>query len=318
MNHQKSGPMPDLAPDPLSSVVALLKPRPDISKMVVAGGRWQVERHHMASPFYAAVVEGRARLMVNDQEPVMLQAGDFVLVPAMDSFTMTSEVPPPSGAARRPMETGPGIFRLGPADGPVEMRALVGHCHFGAPDRALLISLLPRMIHISGQDRLMALVGVIHDETRADRPARTMILERLLEVMMIEALRSSAGHDLPPGLLSGLSDPRLAAALHRIHADTDSPLTVTGLSREAGLSRSAFFDRFRSALGCTPMEYARTWRMAVARDLLLRGDLTNAEIAHRVGYGSASAFAMAFVRHEGTSPGVFAERHAKAQRDQNF
>jgi AraC-like DNA-binding protein len=315
MVHQKSEQMPDHAPDPLSRVVALLKPRPDISKMVVAGGRWQVERNEVASPFYAAIVEGRARLTVQGQEPVLLKAGDFVLVPSMDSFTMTSEVPPPPGAARRPLETGPGIFRLGPADGPVEMRALVGHCQFGAPDRALLISLLQRMIHVSGQDRLMALVPLIHDETRADRPARTMILDRLLEVLMIEALRSGARHDLPPGLLSGLSDPRLAAALQRIHTATDDALSVAGLAREAGLSRSAFFERFRSALGCTPMAYARTWRMAVARDLLLRGEMTNAEIAHRIGYGSASAFAMAFAREEGTSPGAFAELHGKAHRD---
>jgi transcriptional regulator GlxA family with amidase domain len=195
------------------------------------------------------------------------------------------------------------------------MRALVGHCRFGAPDRALLLTLLPRMIHISGQDRLMALVQLIHGETRADRPARTMILERLLEVLMIEALRSGARHDLPPGLLSGLSDPRLAAALHRIHDATDSALSVAELAREAGLSRSAFFERFRSALGRTPMEYARTWRMAVARDLLSRGNLTIAEIAHRVGYGSASAFAMAFVRHDGMPPSVFANRNAKAQND---
>ena len=311
----KSGKVPEPSPDPLSSVVALLKPRPDISKMVVAGGRWQVERHHMASPFYAAIVEGRARLTVQGQEPVLLGAGDFVLVPAMDSFTMTSEAPPQPGAARRPLETGPGVFRLGPEDGPAEMRALVGHCRFGAPHRTLLLTLLPRMIHISGQDRLMALVPLIHDETRADRPARSMILERLLEVLMIEALRSSAGHALPPGLLRGLSDQRLAAALYQIHTATDDALSIAGLAREAGLSRSAFFDRFRSALGCTPMEYARMWRMAVARDLLLRGDLTNAEIAHRVGYGSANAFAMAFVRQEGMSPGAFAERHGKAHPD---
>jgi AraC-like DNA-binding protein len=48
-----------------------------------------------------------------------------------------------------------------------------------------------------------------------------------------------------------------------------------------------------------------------ARDLLLRGELTNAEIAHRVGYGSASAFGMAFVRHWGMSPRAFIESHAK-------
>lgn len=282
--------------------------------MVVAGGCWQVERTDMASTFYAAIVQGRARLAVKGREPVMLETGDFVMVPALDSFTMTSEIPPPRGAARLPLETGPGIFRLGPADSPVEMRALVGHCRFGAPDKNLLLSLLPQMIHVSGHDRLIALVPLIHDETRADRPARTMILERLLEVLMIEALRSTSSHHLPPGLLRGLSDPRLSGALHRIHNATESDLTVTGLAREAGMSRSAFFERFRSALGRAPMEYARSWRMAVARDLLLRGDMTNAEIAHRVGYGSASAFTLAFIRDEGTAPGLWAHRHAEGQR----
>lgn len=306
--------MSELASDPLSSVVALLKPRPDISKMVVAGGRWQVERTDMASPFYAAIVQGRARLTVKGQEPVMLEAGDFVMVPAPDSFTMTSEVPPAPGAARLPLETGPGMFRLGPADSSVEMQALVGHCRFDVPDRTLLLSLLPQMIHVSGHDRLMALVPAIHEETRADRPARAMILERLLEVLMIEALRSSPSHAGPPGLLRGLSDERLRAALHRIHDAKGGVLTVTGLAREAGMSRSAFFDRFKSALGCAPMEYARAWRLAVARDLLLRGDLTNAEIAHRVGYGSASAFTLAFLRHEGIAPGLWAKRHAEGQR----
>ncbi len=260
--------------------------------MVVAGGRWQVDRTDMASPFYAAIVQGRARLVVNGQTTVMLEAGDFVMIPALDSFTMTSEVPPPPGAARLPLETGPGIFRLGPADGPVEMQALVGHCRFDVPDKTLLLSLL--------------------------RPARGMILERLLEVLMIEALRSSPGHAGRPGLLRGLSDPRLRTALHRIHDATGSTLTVTGLAQAAGMSRSAFFNRFTSALGCAPMEYARAWRMAVARDLLLRGDLTQAEIAQRVGYGSASAFTLAFVRHEGIAPGLWAQRHAKGQRVRIF
>lgn len=317
MIQQKSKHMPELTQDPLSSVVALLKPRPDISKMVLAGGYWQVERNEMTSPFYAAIVEGRARLVVKGREPVMLEAGDFVMVPAMDSFTMTSEVPPPPGAARLPLETGPGIFRLGPAENPVEMRALVGHCRFKAPDRALLLSLLPQMIHVSEQDRLIALVQMIHDETRANRLARTMILERLLEVLMIEALRSSHAHELPPGLLCGLSDPKLGTAMHRIHNANDGAVTVTGLAREAGMSRSAFFERFKTAIGCTPMEYVRVWRMAIARDLLVRGDLTIAEIAQRVGYSSASAFTMAFVRHEGKSPGAFAEHQAEERRDQN-
>lgn len=267
--------------NPLSSVIALLKPRPSISKMIEGGGRWRVARSEIATPFYAAIVEGRCRLTVTGRPPVMLAAGDFVLIPDPHGFTMSSEDAPPPGAARLPLETGPGTFRLGPAEAAVDMRALIGHCRFAAPDRQLLLNLLPEMVHLSGHDRLMALAPVIHEETRSDRPARGMILERLLEVLMIEALRSAPGPSRPPGLLRGLSDPHLAIALHRIHADT----------------------------GRAPMEYVTTWRMAVARDLLHRGGLTNAQIAARVGYGSASAFGMAFVRHEGVPPRLFAERN---------
>ena len=165
------------------------------------------------------------------------------------------------------------------------------------------------MIHVRGEERLMALVPVIHDETRSDRLARTMILERLLEVLFIEALRSNSAATLPPGLLRGLSDPQLAGALRQIHADITGFLSIADLARKVGMSRSGFFERFRKEVGKAPMEYAATWRMAVAKQLLLDGGLTNTEIALQVGYGSASAFGLAFMRHEGMSPGAFAKSH---------
>jgi AraC-like DNA-binding protein len=55
------------------------------------------------------------------------------------------------------------------------------------------------------------------------------------------------------------------------------------------------------------MVYLLSWRMAVAKDLLRRGDLAMAEIAERVGYGSTSAFSTAFSRHVGLPPGRFAQ-----------
>lgn len=296
--------------DPLSSVVTLLKPAVSISKMVEAGGTWLVERHDMASPFYCAMVEGRCRLQVSGRDPVTLVAGDFVLIPHLQGFTMSSEGVPPPHVPRLPLETGPGRFRLGPSAAAADVRALVGHCRFDTPASDLLVSLLPEMIHISGQDRLTALVPVIHEETRAERPGREMILERLLEVLLIEALRSGPAAALPPGLLRGLSDPQLASALRRIHTAEGDSLSVSALAREAGMSRSGFFERFRKQVGRAPMEYATDWRMAVAKTLLQQGRLSNAEIALRVGYGSASAFGMAFLRHVGLSPGAFARRCA--------
>lgn len=300
--------MLDTPSDPLSSVVTLLKPAVSISKMVEAGDQWLVERRDMVSPFYCAMVEGRCRLHVAGRDPVTLRAGDFVLIPHLRGFTMTSEVPPPPHVPRLPLETGPGQFRLGAAEAPVDMRALVGHCRFDTPARSLLVSLLPEMIHVSGQNRLTTLVPVIHEETRADRPGRGLILERLLEVLLIEALRSDQATTLPPGLLRGLSDPQLSGALQRIHAEPGSPLSVSKLAKAAGMSRSGFFERFRRQVGRAPLQYAIEWRMALAKTLLRQGGLTISEIALKVGYGSASAFGLAFARHEGLSPGAFANK----------
>ncbi len=74
------------------------------------------------------------------------------------------------------------------------------------------------------------------------------------------------------------------------------------------MSRSAFFDRFRKEVGVAPMEYATCWRMALAKEFL-RQDVATAEIAQRVGYGSASAFSVAFSRHVGMPPGAYSREN---------
>jgi AraC-like DNA-binding protein len=297
--------------DPLSNVVTLLKPTLSISKLVEAGGAWQVVRQDMANPFYCALVEGCASIEVAGHAPVTLRAGDFILIPDLHGFSMAGEVSPKPELPGQPLEIGPGRVRLGPTDAPVNMRALVGHCRFDAPASDLLVSLLPEVIHVSGHNRLMALVPVIHEETRANRQGRDLILARLLEVLLIEALRSGPAVDLPPGLLRGLADPQLAVALQRIHARAGEEISIATLAKDAGLSRSGFFEKFRKEVGRAPKEYLADWRMANAKTLLRQGTLTNTEIAQRVGYGSASAFGMAFVRHEGLSPGAFAGKQGR-------
>ena len=135
------------------------------------------------------------------------------------------------------------------------------------------------------------------------------MLARLLEVLVVEALRSTAGTAASAGLARGLADERLAAALRSMHASPAQPWTVAQLAREAALSRSAFFERFNRVLGVAPMEYLLTWRMALAKDLLRRDDCGMAEIAERTGYSSVNTFGVAFTRHVGMPPG----RYARAQ-----
>jgi AraC-like DNA-binding protein len=77
------------------------------------------------------------------------------------------------------------------------------------------------------------------------------------------------------------------------------------LAKEAALSRSAFFDRFSSAVGVAPMEYLASWRMALAKNMLRRRKVRVADVAERVGYSSASTFSTAFARRVGQSPSSY-------------
>jgi transcriptional regulator GlxA family with amidase domain len=90
-------------------------------------------------------------------------------------------------------------------------------------------------------------------------------------MMLIESLRSVSGGATSPGLVRGLGDERLARALRQMHQHPTLPWTVARLAKEAGLSRSVFFERFRHALGVAPMEYLLAWRMALAKTMLRGG-----------------------------------------------
>jgi AraC-like DNA-binding protein len=299
--------------DPLAEVVSLLQPTARFAKQVVGAGAWRIRRSDAGQPFYCVVLEGGCRLALGKDEPVELQAGDFVLIPAAFGIAMSSLVPPPGAADSLPVEVGQGLFRIGAQDGPTDLRILAGHCSFGSPDAALLVPLLPQRVHVRGEQRLATLVQLVSDETRGQRPARDVVLARLLEVLLIEALRSAAGTAASPGLVRGLADARLAAAIRAMHEAPTRAWTVAELAKEAALSRSTFFERFSRTVGLAPMEYLLAWRMALAKDLLRRTKAGIAEIAERVGYGSASTFSVAFTRHVGQSPTQYARGQAAVE-----
>lgn len=299
--------------DPLAEVVTLLQPAARFSKVVSGAGPWRVRRTETGQPFYCAILDGACSVAVDGQSPLTLQAGDFVLIPSAFGFAMSSQDPAPSDEGDSvPVAQLHGEFRLGNQSGPPDVRLLLGHCVFGSPDAALLVSLLPQRVHVRGEPRLATLVQLLGDESRAQRPARDVILARLLEVLFIEALRSTAGTAASPGLLRGLADGRLALAIRQIHQSPTQPWTVAQLAKLASLSRSAFFERFSRAVGVTPMEYLLGWRMALAKNLLWRKEGGVAEIAERVGYSSASTFSVAFTRHVGVPPSRYAREPAVA------
>jgi AraC-like DNA-binding protein len=293
--------------DPLSEVITLLQPRAVFSRRISGAGRWGVRYSAFGRPSFCAVLEGSCRLTVDGHRPLTLEAGDFVLLPATPGFTM-SGFEPVRLERFDPMVTSKvlGEVRHGTRGGRPDVRLLGGWFVFDSPDSALLVSLLPSLVHVRGVERLSILVRLVGEEAGERRAGRDLVLTRLVEVLLIEALRAAPGDDAPPGLLRGLADARLAPAIRQMHSQIERSWTVALLARTAALSRSAFFERFTRTVGLPPMEYLLAWRMAVAKDLLCREDVGLAEVAERVGYGSASTFSTAFSRHVGRPPGRYA------------
>ena len=298
--------------DPLSDVIALLQPRAVFSKRISGAGRWGVRYSDFGHPSFCVVLEGSCRLAVDGQRAITLEARDFVLLPSTPGFTMSGfELVKPVYIDPKVTPSPTVEVRHGARGGRPDVRLLGGYFIFDSPDAALLVSLLPAVVHVRGSERLSMLVQLVGAESNERRAGRELVLTRLVEVLLIEALRSAPGEDAPPGLLRGLADARLAPAMQQMHRHVSRPWTVSQLARTAALSRSAFFERFTRTVGLPPMEYLLAWRMAVAKDLLHRDDLGVAEVARRVGYGSASTFSTAFSRHVGQPPSRYARSHAQ-------
>jgi AraC-like DNA-binding protein len=164
------------------------------------------------------------------------------------------------------------------------------------------------VVHVHRNDiaahRLGALLAALGDEALADRPGRSLMLDRLLELMLVEALRYHPAEigEGGRGLLAGLADPKIGRALRVMHADTKQSWTLVALAREVGMSRSALASRFAQIVGVPPIAYLANWRMALAKSALAASEVPMTDIAEMAGYQSVSAFSTAFKRETGLSP----------------
>jgi AraC-like DNA-binding protein len=257
------------------------------------------------------VTEGELVLDVAG-ETVPMTAGDIVLVPHGTGHAVLdapgTPVVPLFDLPR--VEVGDRYERIR-IDGPGPRTELVcGAVSFTGLGVARLIRSLPPVLRaVRGGDTawMRAAFEVIGAESRHPRPGGDVVTARLADILVVQVVRSWLESQTPEqGWVAGLRDPLLGRALAALHADPGAPWTLTSLADEAGMSRSAFAERFRMRLGESPMAYVTAWRMDVAARLLRTENLPLARVAERVGYQSEAAFHRAFRRAQGVTPGAFA------------
>jgi AraC-like DNA-binding protein len=271
---------------------------------------------------FHAVTRGRCVGGIVGEEPIALEAGDFLCFPHGDPHVLASapglRATPDLSAYERPKDV-PLPFRVRYGRGPVEVELVCGFLGCDARPFNPLLAALPRVLRANDRDSLRhgwlsRLVEVAEAETRNPGPAGEGVLSRISELMFVEVVRRYV-EGLPPnrsGWLAGLCDPHVGRALSALHARPGDAWTVDGLARAAGLARSSLSERFTTLLGEPPMQYLMQWRMQVAAGLLATTHDGVAAIAGHVGYASEAAFNRVFKKSVGVPPATWRRRRAAA------
>jgi AraC-like DNA-binding protein len=283
---------------------------------------WSLRIRDEAPLTVGAVVRGTAWVGYDGDEPVELGPGDIALLRGPDHYTVADSPSTPPQVVIHPgqlcttldgvsvaesMSQGVRTWGNNPDGADV---VLTGTYQDDGEISRRLTDALPRLVVLRAAEWDCPVIPLLADEIGKDDFGQEAVLDRLLDLLVVAALRAwFARHDAPAWYRAH-TDPIVGHALRLLHNNPAHPWTVATLASEVGVSRAALARRFTDLVGEPPMAFLTGWRLALAADLLLEPGATVGAVARRVGYTSPFTFSTAFKRRYGTSPQ--AHRHAAA------
>ena len=293
---------------------------------------WSIRIEDEAPLTIIAMVEGHAWVVPDAVEASPLHPGDIAIVRGPAPYTVADEpastpsvvilpgqqcITPDGESLAESMNLGVrtwGNSRVGSAT------MLTGTYTTDGEISQRLLQALPELIILRGDTWRSPLIELLAEEIVKDDPGQEVVLDRLLDLLLIAALR--AWFALPeaatPAWYHLHRDPVVGRALRMLHDEPALSWTVAGLAAEVGVSRAALARRFHELVGEPPMTYLTGWRLALAADLLREPGATVNAVARRVGYNSPFTFSTAFKRIYGVSPSVHRSHTRAASQGQVF
>ncbi|MCX4659456.1 AraC family transcriptional regulator [Streptomyces uncialis] len=277
---------------------------------------WSVRVEDRAPLSLMVMLRGEAYIVPESGATVRIGPGDIAIARGPDPYTCADD---PATAPRVHCLPGEvcatpdgvllgGALDLGSrnwgerADGAVSL--LIGTYQLRGEISGRLLEALPPLLTLTAGSWDHALLPLLAQEMDREEPGQDVVLDRLLDLIAIQALRAwfSRPEAEAPAWYLALADPVVGRALRLLQDDPAHPWTVASLAAKAGVSRAALARRFTDLVGEPPMAYLTGWRLALCADLLRDTELTIGAIARQVGYGSAFALSNAFKRVYGVSP----------------
>lgn len=296
--------------DALSRFFSTVRIETVLSARVEVRGEWGARYPCYRHMKFGSLLEGERWIWVDSEPPIHMRSGDFYLLTDGRPYCSATSLNAPlvdGAAALAPLGNQSGTMEIG--SGPVSSVAIGGRFTLSDDDMAGQLRFLPPLIHITRSEdldgRLKTILAMIAEETTRMSPGSTFAVSNLANLVLIRILRIySKRVDISPSWLCGSLDPKIAVALSLLHQQPERRWTIEELARSVGLSRSALAERFARKVGQPPMAYLSQWRMLLARSALRRGEPI-ATLADKLGFGSATAFSIAFKRETGENPGRY-------------
>ncbi len=300
--------------DPLTHLLSGLRAQGAFTLRAQFDPPWAIEVRDDAALTVIAVLSGSVRLR-QDGTDEPLQTGDLALIQGATPYVVsdahgtspTVRILPGNQCvdlAGRPVaqSMSHGFRTWGNADSGRDALLIGVYESIGEVGR-LLTRALPAAFIVREESRVSDVVALMEREIALDAPGQSGLLDRLLDVVLVGAVRSYA---LRAGAspISALTtrDALVGTALELMHAELARGWTLDSLARATGGSRATLNRRFKTTIGQPPMAYLTTIRLAMAADLLREPGTTVAQAAHAVGYATPFALSAAFKRQLGLSP----------------
>ncbi|MFP8778913.1 cupin domain-containing protein [Hydrogenophaga sp. RWCD_12] len=264
------------------------------------------------------VTRGRAFVHApNLDEPIELSTGDLVLMARGCVHLLSLDRLPPGRSVTVPIARFAGEDQTPVPDTGATQVISAAYQLWHDPLHPFLRSLPPWFVIRAGSlPQLSALpltIGLLDRELSDQDLGAASVTHGLLDALFAFALREIAQREQQdtPGWNQAIADRQIRQVITLMHGNLAHGWTLEELGQRVGLSRSALAERFRSALGDTPLNHLRTLRMQKAIQLLSETRQTLEQIAQAVGYQDAFGFSKVFKRTTGQSPRQFREQDAK-------
>lgn len=296
--------------DSLSDLLSHLGPSIHSSTKLYAGGAWALTVPGLLNGFkITAMVSGSCWLAIDELGSYFkLNEGDCFLNSTASQFRIGSDLSL-EGLNARDLYRHPsrfhGIAHLGEK---VDTVLFGGRFTFQDSRFSMLIGSLPQIIHIKAGTAANSIIPWILErlmaEGNSDLPGSALIANHLVRILLVEVIRLELSSvELPGnGLLAALLDKKIGKALRLVHQQPNHDWTLSQLTTEAGMSRTAFTVLFKKLVGVSPLDYVLRWKMQLAAETLRDREKSVSEVAYSLGYESESSFSRAFKRVMGTPP----------------